>query len=202
MKELVFATGNQAKLARYERNFERVGMKLISMKQAGFDQKIEEPFESEVENALHKARVVSQVLGRPVFAVDEGMTTNFLAKEIGVCPRRLGQKDGPERTDEEIIAWWTEQFATTAHPDPRTIWNFVLAYVDLENGIEKHWLVHQYDSKSEWVGKTWNRGYPMSALMSPVGVAKPYVEFTDEERGELDWKMMGAVIEEVGELVL
>ena len=87
MEKLVFATNNKHKLAEIKQilggQFE-----VLSLEEIGFHQEIEEPYETLVENAFEKARVVHTFCGLNVFADDTGLMVDALNGAPGVYSAR------------------------------------------------------------------------------------------------------------------
>ena len=68
IEEIIAASGNTGKIREIEKIFR--GARIIPMREAGFDEEIEETGSSFRENALIKARTVCRRLGKPALADD------------------------------------------------------------------------------------------------------------------------------------
>jgi len=102
MKELLIATGNQGKIREYREIFKllKLPIKLISLKELGIKQEVEESGKTFRENAIIKAKIYSKLSNLPTLSDDAGIEIDYLNGEPGVRSRRWL---GYELTDEEII---------------------------------------------------------------------------------------------------
>lgn len=99
MKSIIFATNNPNKVAEVrsilDDNFE-----ILSLKEAGIDIDIAEPYDSLQENACEKARVIHRLTQKDCFAEDTGLEVDALNGEPGVKSARYA---GPGRSSEDNI---------------------------------------------------------------------------------------------------
>jgi XTP/dITP diphosphohydrolase len=86
--ELIFATNNQHKVDEINAALNLV-LKIKSLKQAGIDIEIEEPFESFEQNAREKCRVIHELTGLNCFAEDTGLEVPALGGAPGVRSARF-----------------------------------------------------------------------------------------------------------------
>ncbi len=96
---LVAATGNAHKLQEIRAILS--GFTVISEKEAGFSGDVEETGETFLENALIKARAVSEKTGLPAIADDSGICTEALRGAPGVHSARYASEDGHNSSDED-----------------------------------------------------------------------------------------------------
>lgn len=95
MKRLIFATGNAGKMKEIRMIMADVGMKILSMKEAGIQADIEENGKTYEENALIKARAIAALADAIVLADDSGLEVDWLGKEPGVYSARYMGEDTP-----------------------------------------------------------------------------------------------------------
>lgn len=95
MKELVLASANQKKIL--ELNDLLQGVRVLSLKDIGFDHPIEEPFFTFQENAFQKANTVFQFCAKNVLADDSGICIQALDNAPGVLSARYA---GDHASDE------------------------------------------------------------------------------------------------------
>ena len=96
---LVAATGNAHKLQALRAILS--GFTVISEKEAGFSGDVEETGETFLENALIKARAVSEKTGLPAIADDSGICAEALRGAPGVHSARDASEDGHNSSDED-----------------------------------------------------------------------------------------------------
>ena len=92
MKPLTFvlASKNQKKLAEMQTILGEMGIRVLSQAQAGVDLEPEETGETFEENAVIKARAVSEASGLPAIADDSGLMVDALDGDPGVHSARYG----------------------------------------------------------------------------------------------------------------
>lgn len=98
MRKIIFATGNQGKMREVRKilanlKIEGEETEILSMKEAGIDIEITEDGASFEENAVIKAKAVSEVVpGAIVLADDSGLQIDYLNGEPGIYSARyLGE---------------------------------------------------------------------------------------------------------------
>ena len=102
MKEkLVVATGNAHKLREISQIFTEY--EVISQKQAGFDEDVEETGTTFEENALIKARAASKALGVIALADDSGICVNALNGAPGVYSARYCGRHGDDKANRDLL---------------------------------------------------------------------------------------------------
>ena len=102
MKEkLVVATGNAHKLREISEIFTEY--EVISQKQAGFDEDVEETGLTFEENALIKARAASKALGVIALADDSGICVTALGGAPGVYSARYCGRHGFDKENRDLL---------------------------------------------------------------------------------------------------
>lgn len=94
-KKIIFATGNEGKMREIREILADIRVKVLSMKEIGIDIPIEENGSSFEENAVIKAKAVSEVCGEIVLADDSGLEIDYLNKEPGIYSARYMGEDTP-----------------------------------------------------------------------------------------------------------
>ena len=85
--KLIFATNNQHKVNEI-RNLLGKGLEIITLKEAGIEKDIPEPFETLHENASAKSRTIFELTGLNCFSEDTGLEVIALNGEPGVKSAR------------------------------------------------------------------------------------------------------------------
>ncbi|MBP5192132.1 MAG: XTP/dITP diphosphatase [Eubacterium sp.] len=88
MMKLIFATGNENKMREIREILAGRGYEILSMKEAGIDIDVEENGKTFSENALIKARAISEASGELVLADDSGLEIDALGGEPGIYSAR------------------------------------------------------------------------------------------------------------------
>ena len=104
MEELIFATNNQKKIDEIKPVTNGL-VKIITLREAGIDQEIEEPYETLHENALEKAKVIHNLTGKNVFSEDTGLSVDALNGAPGVKSARYadGETDFGDNIDKLLF---------------------------------------------------------------------------------------------------
>ena len=100
-KILVVATGNQHKLREIAEIFPEY--KVVSQKDLGFNEDVEETGMTFAENALIKARAAAKALGRMVLADDSGLCVDALNGAPGVFSARYSGVHGNDAENRAVL---------------------------------------------------------------------------------------------------
>ena len=124
MKEkLVVATGNAHKLREISQIFTQY--EVVSQKQAGFDEDVEETGVTFEENALIKARAASKALGVIALADDSGICVEALGGAPGVYSARYCGYHGSDQENRDLLLKNLQGQYNTFHGDFLFLYRFV-----------------------------------------------------------------------------
>ena len=93
MKRIIFATGNEGKMREIREILRDLDVEVLSLKEAGIHGDIVEDGTTFEENAVIKARTISEMTGEIVLADDSGLEIDYLNKEPGVYSARYMGED-------------------------------------------------------------------------------------------------------------
>ena len=99
--KLVVATGNAHKLREIAEIF--TDYEVVSQKQMGFDEDVEETGTTFAENALIKARAASNALGCIALADDSGLCVDALGGAPGVYSARYCGHHGDDKANRDLL---------------------------------------------------------------------------------------------------
>ncbi len=100
-ERLVVATGNAHKLREIAEIF--TGFEVVSQKQMGFDEDVEETGVTFAENALIKARAAAKALGCKALADDSGLCVDALGGAPGVYSARYCGYHGDDKKNRDLL---------------------------------------------------------------------------------------------------
>ena len=100
-KKLVIATGNAHKLREIAEIFTEY--EVVSQKQMGFDEDVEETGVTFAENALIKARAACLALGETVLADDSGLCVDALDGAPGIYSARYSGAHGDDQANRDLL---------------------------------------------------------------------------------------------------
>lgn len=104
MEKVILASNNMGKIKEFREILKDMDIELVSMKEAGIDVDIEEYGRTFSENALIKARTISEMTGCVTLADDSGLEVDWLNKEPGVHSARfMGHDTSYEIKNQAII---------------------------------------------------------------------------------------------------
>ena len=100
-KQLVVASGNAHKIREISEIF--TDFEVVSQKQAGFDEDVEETGTTFMENAIIKAQAASKALGIPTLADDSGLCVEALDGAPGVYSARYCGEHGKDKENRDLL---------------------------------------------------------------------------------------------------
>jgi XTP/dITP diphosphohydrolase len=103
MQKLIFATNNQHKIDEI-RSIPELDYEIISLKEAGINIDIPEPFDTLEENATEKSSVIYKLTGLNCFSEDTGLEVEALKGEPGVkSARYAGELNSFDQNIEKLL---------------------------------------------------------------------------------------------------
>ena len=89
MEKIIIASNNAGKLREFRAILEPFGLEVVSQREAGFCQDVEETGTTFAENAAIKAKAVYAAMHCPVIADDSGLMVDALDGAPGVYSHRF-----------------------------------------------------------------------------------------------------------------
>jgi len=102
-RKVIFATSNEGKMKEVRAILEDLGMKVLSMKEAGIHVDVVEDGTTFEENAVIKATEIQKVCGEIVLADDSGLEVDYLNKEPGIYSARYMGEDTSYRIKNQSL---------------------------------------------------------------------------------------------------
>lgn len=87
--KIVLATNNPNKIKEYKEILGKLGIEVVSQREAGFNKDVEETGSTFAENASIKAESIYSKLKMPVIADDSGIEIDYLGGKPGVYSHRF-----------------------------------------------------------------------------------------------------------------
>lgn len=197
--KLLIATHNPAKLSEIKYFLKDLNLKLVTLKDLGITEDVEEDGETFAENAVKKAKYYAEKSGLPTIADDGGLEIDHLDGEPGVHSRRW--ISGKRASDEELIEH-TLKLLTNVTGKKRGAQLRAVVALCLPNG-----KVHTAEGKirgiimeKPYTGKRWE-GFPFRSLFYIPEIDKYYnpEELTKEE--EIRYNHRGRALQKLKEIV-
>lgn len=181
MKELLFATGNASKFARFSEKLLKKGILLKSLKDVNINIDVEENGKTAIENAIIKAKVYYEATKMTTVAMDDTMYIDDIPenKQPGVFVRRV---NGKRLNDEEMIEYYTN-LAKIYGKDGKLNTKWILGMAIIKNGnistytgiTDEYYLVDK-------PAKEIKEGYPLSSILINKKVNKYDIYLTEEDK--------------------
>ena len=170
--KLIFATNNQHK-AEEVNAVTGDSFQIITLKQAGIDMDIPEPYDTLEANASEKARVVYELTGTNCFSEDTGLEVKALNGEPGVKSARYA---GDDRAFDKNIDKLLQKLADK--PDKTARFRAVISLIidgkeTLFEGICEGRIIHE---------RRGERGFGYDPVFIPTGSDKTFGEMDLEEK--------------------
>lgn len=180
-KRLVVATGNMHKLQEIAEIF--TDFEVVSQKQMGFDEDVEETGETFAENALIKARAAAKALGCIALADDSGLCVDALGGEPGVHSARYCGVHGNDKANRDLLLKNMEK-----HTERSAHFTSAIALVK-PNGEEIVAEGHVYGKIL--YAETGEGGFGYDCLFFSDDLQKSFGEATAEEKNAVSHRFRG-----------
>lgn len=172
MNELIFATNNENKVSEVK-GILKGKFKVLSLREAGIEIDIPEPFDTLEDNAREKARVIYQLTNQNCFSEDTGLETESLNGEPGVkSARYAGEGRSFEKNIDKLLIKLENKINRNAQF--RTVICLIM------NGKEK---IFEGICKGIIIAeRRGDLGFGYDPVFIPDGSAKTFAEMTMEEK--------------------
>jgi XTP/dITP diphosphohydrolase len=172
MNTIIFATNNEHKVIEVRAILKKM-FKILSLKEAGIEIDIPEPYNSLQENAFEKARVIHQLTGKNCFAEDTGLEVEVLNGEPGVKSARYA---GGERSFEKNIDKLLGKLENKENRNAQ----FKTVVCLIENGKQK---IFEGTCKGTIIAqRRGDSGFGYDPVFIPIGSTKTFAEMSMEEK--------------------
>ena len=172
MNTIIFATNNEHKVIEVRAILKKM-FKILSLKEAGIEIDIPEPYNSLQENAFEKARVIHRLTGKNCFAEDTGLEVEVLNGEPGVKSARYA---GEERSFEKNIDKLLSKLENKENHKAQ----FRTVVCLIEDGKQK---IFEGTCKGTIIAqRRGDSGFGYDPVFIPDGSAKTFAEMSMEEK--------------------
>lgn len=182
MTQVVLATGNLGKLREFSAAFQNSGIEFLTQKEIGFAEDVEENGKTFAENALIKAKAVSEFLranGKTatVIADDSGLEVSALGGAPGIFSARFAGEHGNSRANNEKLLRELENATDRSA-------RFVTVLCILQQDGSVHYVEGECRGTilKEFRG---SEGFGYDPLFVPEGETRTFAEMSVEEKQNL-----------------
>ena len=172
MSTLIFATNNQNKVTEV-RSILNQKFNILSLKEAGIDIDIPEPYDTLEDNAREKARVIHELTNQNCFSEDTGLEVEALNGKPGVKSARYA---GDSRSFEDNI----DKLLTNLKDQENRKAQFRTVICIIIDGQEK--IFDGICKGSIIAARRGSAGFGYDSIFIPDGSSKTFAEMTIEEK--------------------
>ena len=181
MKEILFATGNASKVARFSEKLQEKGILLKSLKDININIDIEENGNTAIENAEIKSRAYYEATKMTTMAIDDTLFIEGIPeeKQPGVYVRRV---NGKRLNDEEMIKYYTNLVKKYGKGGKlNTKWISGMAVIK-DGKISTHTEITSEYYLVDIPTRERKEGYPLSSIMVNKKLNKYDIYLTEEDK--------------------
>ncbi len=181
MKTWVLASGNAHKTQEFSRFFAASGLdvRLITMREAGFDGDIAENGLSFAENAYIKAKTVAEATGQTVLADDSGLCVDALGGEPGIRSARYAGGHGNDDANNDRLLRELEN-VSDGERTARFLCALCIVFPDGTNAVAEGCAEGRILRERRGSGRF---GYDPLFFYEPLG--KTFAELSTEEKEQV-----------------
>lgn len=181
MKEVLFATGNASKVARYKDKLLERGILLKSLEDIDKNIEVDENGTTAIENATIKAKAYNEATDLPTMATDDTMYIVGIPeeKQPGIFVRRV---NGKRLNDQEMIDYYTglvKEYGKDGKLDTK----WILGMVIIKDGKV---YTHEETTSEYYIldtpAKDMREGYPLSSILFNKKANKYDIYLTEEDK--------------------
>lgn len=176
MMKIIFATGNQNKVNEV-RSILPESIEVVSLKEIGFTQEIEETGTTLIENALLKARTIFEKYKLPVLAEDTGLEVDALNGAPGVYSARYAGRDCNNENNMQLLLSKLKD-KSNRNAQFKTI----AAYIDVQGKEHLFEGIIKGEIALQKIGKD---GFGYDPIFVPNAYTKSFAQMSKEEKSEI-----------------
>jgi XTP/dITP diphosphohydrolase len=179
---IIFATNNAHKIEEIQAAIGQT-LKVITLREAGIDIDIPEPYDTLEANALEKSTVIHKITGKNCFSEDTGLEVPSLGGEPGVLSARFA---GAQRSDTDNIALLLLRLGN--NPDRRARFRTVISLIwnDRQELFEGTCEGHILKTPAG------ENGFGYDPVFVPDGETRSFAQLTMEEKNRYSHRRKAA----------
>ena len=179
MKKLLIATKNQGKLGEMLEVLRVLPVEILSLKDVGIDDDVEETGKTHEENAMLKARYYSDLSGLPTLGEDAGIYVNAFPEELGVETKRWKGLHGA--SDQEWIDYFLNEMLDKKDRSARFVSVATLVLPNEEATFRGETL----GVITQTLEAPIKAGIPISSCFIPQGSECVYAALSEHEKNQV-----------------
>lgn len=182
--KIVLASGNEGKIKEIKEMLEGMSIELVSLREYDKVPEIIENGNTFLENALKKAKIISEFTGETVLADDSGLLVNALDGEPGIYSARYA---GEKATDEDNINLLLEKLKDIPQEERSAFFCCVLVLYNKDGSyesFESRWNGQIIDERRGTNGFGYDPVFYIPALKKTAAELPPEIKNRLSHRGQ------------------
>ena len=184
--KLVIASNNAHKIYEIKKILSGKFDEIVSLREAGISHETVEDGNTFIENALKKAREITEISGCPALADDSGITAHALGDEPGIYSARYASLDGENADDEANNALLLKNLADKEDKSAHYTAAIALVYPDGREITAEGYMYGKIITEHRG-----SRGFGYDPIFVPDGETRTVAEMTDEEKNVISHRAKG-----------
>ena len=178
--KLIIASNNAHKIYEIKTILSDKFEEILSLREAGISHETVEDGKTFIENALKKAREITEITGACALADDSGITAHALGDEPGIYSARYASLDGGNASDTENNALLLKNLSDKADKSAHYTAAVALVYPDGKEITAEGYMYGTIIDTPRG-----ERGFGYDPLFVPDGESRTVAEMTDEEKNAI-----------------
>ena len=189
--QILFGTGNQAKLSAMKSRLEKIGIELIGLNELRAEGKsipeVLEDGNTPLENAKLKALAYYEAFRIPVFSCDSGLYFDHVPDEVqpGVHVRNV---NGKCLSDEEMMEYYAGLVRKYGNlvAQYRNAICFVMDEKHIYEAMEPSMYSEKFILTDKPHSKIWEKGFPLDSMSIDMKTNRYYYDLAEDELAQFD----------------
>lgn len=178
--KLIIASNNAHKIYEIKKILSGKFDEILSLREAGISHETVEDGSTFMENALKKAREISEISGCAALADDSGITAHALGDEPGIYSARYASADGGNADDLANNALLLKNLADKTDKTAHYTAAVALVYPDGRSVTAEGYMYGEIVKDARG-----SRGFGYDPIFVPTGETRTVAEMTDEEKNAI-----------------
>ena len=192
--KLIIASNNAHKIYEIKKILDGKFDEILSLRESGIVHETVEDGKTFIENALKKAREISEISGCAALADDSGITAHALGDEPGIYSARYAGVDGGHAADEANNALLQKNLADKEDRTAHYTAAIALVYPDGREVTAEGYMYGKIIDTPRG-----NRGFGYDPIFVMDGESRTVAEMTDDEKNAVSHraKALSALLEKL-----
>ncbi len=175
--KLIIASNNAHKIKEIKQILDGRFSPILSLREAGIDHETVEDGDTFLENAMKKAKEISEIAGCAALSDDSGICVHALGDAPGVFSARYAGAHGDDEANNDLVL---KNLSGKEDRGAHYTCAVVIAYPDGTSVSAERYMYGTITEK-----RRGSRGFGYDPLFIPDGEERTVAEMTDEQKNEI-----------------